>query len=143
MIQVEYGRDMFDSPANVLVNPVNTVGVMGKGLAYIFKLRFPNNYIAYKDACSTGECAVGKCFVYEENGFTIINFPTKHHWMDDSKMDFVEQGLTDMIQHIKPNDVVALPALGCGLGKLDVEEVSDLIIKKLLPVPKVTFLLFL
>ncbi|MDM5282678.1 type II toxin-antitoxin system antitoxin DNA ADP-ribosyl glycohydrolase DarG [Peribacillus frigoritolerans] len=120
-----------------IVNTVNCVGVMGKGIALEFKKRFPDNYDIYKKACSKNEVTVGNMLVYplKNNGKTkfVINFPTKKHWRQPSKMEYVEEGLDDLVKVLRENKIqsIAIPALGCGNGKLSWGDVKPLIIKKL------------
>lgn len=130
--------DLFSSEAEALVNAVNTVGVMGKGIALRFKETFPQNFKAYKKACTNKELRPGKLLaVWDANPATgkklIINFPTKEHWRSPSQYDYVEQGLTELARYIETTGVqsVALPAIGCGLGGLDWSKVKQLIIQHL------------
>src|SRR5436189_4579196 len=96
MIQFTQGN-LFDAQVDALVNTVNAVGVMGKGIALMFKQRFPENYKAYASACHAGQVRVGQMFTTEcsERGKVrwIINFPTKEHWRDPSKLEWVRDGL--------------------------------------------------
>ena len=86
--------NLLDAPVEALVNTVNTVGVMGKGIALMFKERFPDNMIAYRQACKEGSVQTGKMFVTETNEFLaprwIVNFPTKQHWKAKSQIEWVE-----------------------------------------------------
>lgn len=117
--------DLFDDPAEALVNPVNAVGVMGAGLAKEFRARFPANYRAYLRACKSGHVAPGRMFVYDYGAGRspryIINFPTKRHWKDPSRMADIESGLAGLRRTLAERAIasVALPALGAGLGGLD------------------------
>lgn len=116
--------NLFDAEVEALVNPVNTVGVMGKGIALAFKKRYPDNMQQYALACNQGRVVTGKMFVtetYELMGPRwIVNFPTKQHWRDKSQMQWVVDGLEDLRRFIVENDVrsIAIPALGAGLGGL-------------------------
>lgn len=124
MITLAKGN-LLDSSAEALVNTVNTVGVMGKGIALMFKDRFPENYKAYAAACARGEVRVGAMFVTEavEVGGRrwIVNFPTKKHWRDPSKLEWVRDGLAALkeLAHKKRIRSIAIPPLGCGNGGLD------------------------
>jgi ribA/ribD-fused uncharacterized protein len=120
---------IFDVPAQVLVNPVNCVGVMGKGLALEFKQRFPENFTAYKEACDRGEIQPGRIFVQEAQGKSIVNLPTKGHWRDSSQLVDVEAGLYALLAWSLVNkpESIAIPALGCGLGGLKWEDVLPVI----------------
>ena len=116
-----------------LVNPVNCVGVMGKGLALQFKKAFPDNFKDYKEAWKRGAIRSGKMFVHETgrllNPRYIVNFPTKDHWRDCSHLDIIEDGLVALVHEIKARDIrsIAIPPLGCGLGGLDWDEVGPCI----------------
>lgn len=122
--------NLLEADAEALVNAVNTVGVMGKGIALLFKQRFPENMKQYALACKQGRVVTGKVFVtetYELMGPRwIVNFPTKQHWRDKSQMQWVVDGLADLRQFIIANDIrsIAIPALGAGLGGLAWEAVK-------------------
>ena len=96
MIRYTTGN-LLDAPVEALVNTVNTVGVMGKGIALMFKERFPKNMAAYSQACKASQVATGRMFVTETGELMgarwIINFPTKQHWRDKSKIEWIEEGL--------------------------------------------------
>lgn len=132
MIQYTEGN-LLESTAYALVNTVNTVGVMGKGIALQFKNQFPENYKAYRNACKAGDVAIGKLFVTEElavNGpKLIINFPTKTDWRKPSEYEYIEAGLAALTQLIEERQLqsVALPPLGAGNGGLDWNRVKELI----------------
>jgi O-acetyl-ADP-ribose deacetylase (regulator of RNase III) len=117
--------NLLDSHVEALVNTVNTVGVMGKGIALMFKEAFPANFRAYAVACKRKEVRVGRMFVTENRAFEgphwIINFPTKKHWRQPSKIEWIVEGLKDLRHVIQENKIrsVALPPLGSGNGGLD------------------------
>lgn len=125
--------DLLRAPEQAITNAVNTVGVMGKGLALQFKQQFPENFRAYATACKTGEVKVGRMFVTRretpEGPRWIINFPTKQDWRHPSRLEWVESGLHDLRRVLLAEGIrsVALPKLGCGLGGLDWETVRPLI----------------
>lgn len=124
--------DLLKVKTEALVNTVNTVGVMGKGLALQFKIAYPDNYRAYRKACNDKILQPGKMFVFylEKTCQYIINFPTKRHWRDKSRLVDIEAGLRDLVRTIKEKDIksVAIPPLGCGLGGLSwSQEVKPLI----------------
>ena len=130
--------NILESNAEALVNTVNTVGVMGKGIALQFKKVFPNNFKLYKNACTQNEIGIGKLFVSEDinSNFIkkiIINFPTKKDWRKPSEYSYIERGLTDLIQIIDKYNIksVAIPPLGAGNGGLDWERVKQIIESKL------------
>jgi O-acetyl-ADP-ribose deacetylase (regulator of RNase III) len=124
MIQFMTG-DLLRADAEALVNPVNCLGVMGRGLALQFKRNYPDNFMVYKGACGRGEVRLGEMFVYEtrthRNPRFIINFPTKRHWRDNSHMGDISLGLEALVKKIGALGIasIAIPALGCGLGSLD------------------------
>jgi len=113
---VEGQGSIFDSGAQWLVNPVNTVGVMGAGLALEFKKRFPDVFLAYQSACRRGEVRIGEMFLSRP----VVHFPTKEHWKAPSRLEYVERGLVPLAALVKAQGVqtIAIPALGCGLGGL-------------------------
>lgn len=127
---VEYSDgDIFDCHAECLVNPVNTVGVMGKGLALQFKRRWPDNFEVYKDLCDHKLLKLGEVHMFmteQDDPSWVCNFPTKGHWRDSSKIEDIDAGLENLIDMLKMFDVgiVAIPALGCGLGGLSFDVVS-------------------
>lgn len=116
----------------VLVNPVNCVGVMGRGLALEFKQRYPAMFKSYKEECDLKHIKIGKVWLFGENPI-IVCFPTKLHWRDPSKIEWIEQGLIDLRQQILAYGIqsINLPMLGCGLGGLNEVEVSCLVTKHL------------
>lgn len=124
MISYHQG-DLLAADVDALVNAVNTVGVMGKGIALAFKNRFPTNFQVYAAACQRGEVVTGRMFVTETQALLgprwIVNFPTKQHWRDPSRLEWVRDGLQDLRRFLLTADVpsVALPALGAGLGGLN------------------------
>lgn len=123
MITYRCGNLMEDD-AHALVNTVNTVGVMGKGIARQFRQRFPANFFAYAQACKLGQVRTGRMFVTEPGELIgprwVVNFPTKQHWRDPSRIEWVVDGLQDLRSFLVSNAVpsIALPALGAGLGGL-------------------------
>ncbi|MBL7913989.1 MAG: macro domain-containing protein [Bacteroidia bacterium] len=129
--------NLFESNAEALVNTVNTVGVMGKGVALQFKERFPANYISYASACKKEEVKIGKMFITPTDSMMnpkwIINFPTKKHWMHKSSFWFIESGLDDLVTQIEKLNIqsIAIPPLGAGQGGLNWEKVKELIQMKL------------
>jgi O-acetyl-ADP-ribose deacetylase (regulator of RNase III) len=137
MIKVFEG-DMMQSKAEALVNTVNTVGVMGKGIALQFKEAFPSNNKAYIDACKSKELEIGKIFaIWDENlelgRKLIINFPTKTHWRYPSKYEYIEKGLIALRQLLQKEKIksIAIPPLGSGNGGLDWNKVKPMIEKAL------------
>ena len=117
--------DILAEDAEALVNTVNCVGVMGRGIALQFKKAFPDNFRAYAKACQRGEVKPGAMFVFETgtltNPRTIINFPTKRHWRCNSRIEAIEAGLKDLVHVVRARGIgsMAVPPLGCGLGGLN------------------------
>lgn len=136
MIEYKSG-DLLSSGAEAIVNTVNCVGVMGRGIALQFKKRFPDNFKAYAVACKRGEVIPGKMFVYASEGFLnpryIINFPTKRHWRGASTIEDIDSGLIDLARVLKEKNIksIAVPPLGCGLGGLNWTDVKNSIEKAL------------
>ena len=133
--------DLLKTEAKALVNAVNCVGVMGKGIALSFKRKFPENFAAYKLACYRRQVHPGKMFVFYSmdlfgNQKIIINFPTKKHWREKSELSYINDGLQDLIAVIGKYHIqsLALPPLGCGNGGLDWYDVKPLIERYLGPV---------
>ncbi len=112
---------LFSSPARVLVNTVNTVGVMGKGVALDFKKRYPPMFKAYKDFCDSGRFKVGQLWLYRTPNRWVLNFPTKESWRRPSKPEYVEAGLDKFVHTYAERgiDSISFPLLGCGNGGLD------------------------
>lgn len=130
MIEYKVG-DIIESDAECLVNTVNCEGFMGKGIAYQFKLRFPENEKYYKKACQAKTMTIGKILTYSEAGKTIINFPTKDKWREKSKYEFIEKGMLDLVNYLNNASLktIAIPPLGCGNGGLEWVTVKDIIVK--------------
>ena len=123
---ISYVRgNLLEADVEALVNTVNTMGVMGKGIALQFKNRFAANFLAYAQACKLGQVQTGRMFVTEPQELMgprwIVNFPTKRHWRDPSRMEWVVEGLQDLRGFLLSHNVqsIAVPALGAGLGGLD------------------------
>lgn len=129
MITYQQGN-LLESDADALVNTVNTVGVMGKGIALMFKERFPENYRLYASACKLKEVRTGHMFVtavHELDGPKwIINFPTKQHWRASSQLSWIHDGLADLKKVIVDNQIksIAVPPLGAGNGGLQWDSVK-------------------
>lgn len=133
---------------DAIVNTVNCVGVMGKGIALQFKKKWPSNYKAYATACKAGDVALGKMFIFELGALAtprfIINFPTKGHWRSDSRLKDIEAGLQDLVARIKALNIqsIAIPPLGCGNGGLDWEIVKPLMLRYLADIPELDVYLY-
>lgn len=147
MIKYTTGN-LLESDAEAVVNTVNTVGVMGKGIALLFKETFPDNFKAYAIACKLGEVQVGRMFVTHRNNMYgpkwIINFPTKKHWRQPSKLEWIQSGLTDLKEVIRRNDIrsLALPPLGAGNGGLEWLAVRSIIEESLADLPNVDIIVY-
>src|ERR1019366_8355238 len=117
--------NLLEARVDALVNTVNTVGVMGKGIALMFKEAFPENFRAYEEACERHEVHIGRMFVTENLALKgprwIINFPSKNHWRQPSKLEWIVEGLEDLRRVLKEKAIrsIALPPLGCGNGGLE------------------------
>lgn len=116
--------NIFHSPAQTLVNTVNTVGVMGKGIALTFKKLYPDMYKQYRQLCKAGQFDIGQLYVYRTPNKIIVNFPTKKHWRNPSKVDYIEAGLKTFVESYGKYGIssVSFPQLGCGNGELNWDE---------------------
>ncbi|MGZ8244978.1 type II toxin-antitoxin system antitoxin DNA ADP-ribosyl glycohydrolase DarG [Methylomagnum sp.] len=147
MIEIATGN-LLEADAEALVNTVNCVGQMGKGIALQFKQAFPANYKLYEDACQRGEVVPGRMFIHDNGGLVnpryIINFPTKRHWRGPSRLDDVAAGLTALVADVRRLGIrsIAVPPLGCGLGGLDWRVVRPMIEHAFAALPEVRVLLF-
>lgn len=127
--------NLLESEAEALVNTVNTVGVMGKGIALQFKNQFPNNYKIYAKACKNNEFHIGELLVTEEMSLLggnkiIINFPTKTDWRKPSEYSYIEKGIIELVKIIRDRNIrsIAIPPLGAGNGGLEWEKVKRMMI---------------
>ncbi len=133
---------------DAIVNTVNCVGVMGKGIALQFKKKWPANFKAYADACKVGQVKTGYMFIYHAGALAtpkyIINFPTKDHWRGKSHIEFIQDGLVDLVEQIKALRIssIAIPPLGCGNGGLDWQQVKPLLEQAFISIPEVEVRLF-
>lgn len=147
MIQLTKGN-LLEAQAEALVNTVNCVGVMGKGIALQFKQAFPENYAFYRAACQRGEVQLGQMLVYETghvlNPRYVINFPTKHHWKEKSRIENIESGLQALVDEVKQRGItsIAVPPLGAGSGGLAWSEVRPRIEAAFAPLTAVRVLLY-
>lgn len=147
MIEFTTG-DILQSDVEALVNTVNCVGVMGRGVALQFKNRFPGNFEAYAAACSSELVQPGRMFVYETRSLTnpkfIINFPTKRHWKGKSRIEDIESGLQALVAEVRARDIrsIAIPPLGAGLGGLDWADVRSRIVNAMSALDDVRIVVF-
>jgi len=147
MMEYRVGNILEDT-AEALVNTVNCVGVMGRGIALQFKKAFPENFKAYAAACKQGKVQPGRMFIHETGQLIppryIINFPTKRHWRGKSRLEDIEAGLEDLADVIQRYDIrsIAIPPLGSGLGGLEWGEVRPRIEKALEPLTHVRVVVY-
>lgn len=144
--------DLLSAEAEVLVNPVNCVGIMGAGLALDFKLRYPQVFQRYRAACKNGEIQVGSVVVHllspaERQGSVVravVSFPTKHHWRESSKITSIETGLHALVHALRNLQApsVAVPALGCGKGNLNWDDVRPRVERAFAAAPDIRVLLY-
>jgi O-acetyl-ADP-ribose deacetylase (regulator of RNase III) len=120
--------NIFESPAQTIVNTVNTVGVMGKGLAGTFKILLPEMFEKYQKLCEKGKISIGSLWLYRTPNKFVLNFPTKEHWRHPSKLEYIEIGLSTFSRNYEKANInsIAFPMLGCGNGELRWEEVRPL-----------------
>ncbi len=147
MIEEARGN-LLETPAEALVNTVNCVGHMGKGIALQFKQAYPDNFEAYARACRTGAVRPGRMFIFETGSMMnpryIINFPTKRHWRGKSQVADIEMGLMALVEDVKRLGIrsIAIPPLGCGNGGLAWADVRPRIERAMAALPEVQVLLF-
>lgn len=140
--------NILNEDAEALVNTVNCVGVMGRGIALQFKNTFPENYKEYADACKKGILQPGRMFIHEIDNLTspkyIINFPTKRHWRGKSRIEDIESGLAALADEIKKRNIksIAIPPLGSGLGGLNWSQVRQRIVDSLEQLDAVRIIVF-
>lgn len=143
--------DMFKERADAIVNTVNCVGVMGKGVALEFKGRWPANFKAYKHLCDMKRLKPGQVFLFQNFDMLnssdwrfLINFPTKDHWRQKSKIEFINSGLDDLITKVRASGIrsIVMPPLGCGNGGLRWRDVYSLLDKKLSAIEDLDFIVF-
>ncbi|KTC96637.1 type II toxin-antitoxin system antitoxin DNA ADP-ribosyl glycohydrolase DarG [Legionella feeleii] len=147
-IKITHGDLLKQKDVDAIVNTVNCVGVMGKGIALQFKKKWPDNFAEYAKYCKLGHLRPGKVHVYKSEQSThplfIINFPTKAHWKEKSKIEYIRDGLNDLIRKVKDLNItsIAIPPLGCGNGGLSWDLVRPLIEEAFRQVPEVVVRLF-
>jgi O-acetyl-ADP-ribose deacetylase (regulator of RNase III) len=147
MIEPTTGN-LLEAQAEALVNTVNCVGVMGKGIALQFKQAFPANYNFYRAACDRQEVRLGQMLIYENEQMLgpryIINFPTKGHWKEKSRLQDIESGLASLVAEIEQRGIhsIAIPPLGAGSGGLNWADVRPIIERAFAPLSEVRVLLY-
>ena len=147
MTEIAKGN-LLEADVEALVNTVNCVGFMGKGIALQFKQAFPENFKAYEAACRAGQVVPGRMFIFDNRGLInpryIVNFPTKRHWRGKSRIADIQSGLKALVEDVRRLGVssIAVPPLGCGLGGLDWRKVRPMIEGAFAALPEVRVLLF-
>lgn len=140
--------DILQAEVEALVNTVNCVGIMGRGIALQFRRAFPRNYDAYREACEKGLLQPGRMFICDldrtQNPRIIVNFPTKRHWKGKSRIEDIRAGLRSLVQEVRDRNVhsIAVPALGCGLGGLDWATIRPLVEAAFRDLPDVRVVLY-
>ena len=140
--------DLLKEKSDAIVNTVNCVGVMGKGIALQFKQRWPRNFKEYEAASKRKEIKPGRMFIYDlgewEKPRYIINFPTKVHWRGSSKLEYIDEGLRDLVKQANRLGIksISLPPLGCGNGGLDWDDVRELVFAAFKDQPDISVNLF-
>jgi len=127
---------LFDSDLKTLVNPVNCIGISGAGLAKRFKKLYPKMHAGYVKACKSGECAIGRPWIWTVPRLRwVLCFPTKRHWHDPSELASLDAGLARFVEMHRQIEIesAAFPALGCGYGGLAWEDVRTLMLEHLEP----------
>lgn len=147
MIELTRGN-LLEAPVEALVNTVNCVGYMGKGIALQFKQAFPANFKRYEEVCHSGEMVPGKMMIHDNGGLVnpryVINFPTKRHWKGKSRIEDIESGLSALVADVQRLGIrsIAVPPLGCGLGGLEWRVVRPMIEQAFARLPDMQVLLF-
>lgn len=147
MLKLKRGN-LLDEKTEALVNTVNCVGVMGKGVALQFKRAFPDNFKQYQKACKNNEVEPGRMFIVATGSLLnpryIINFPTKRHWRQPSHLDDIKTGLAALVEDVQRLGIrsIAIPPLGCGNGGLDWADVKPLIVDAFKPLPNIEVIVF-
>jgi O-acetyl-ADP-ribose deacetylase (regulator of RNase III) len=134
---IYHRTSIMESNAQTVVNTVNCVGVMGKGIAAEFKSRFPSMFVAYKRLCDEGAIEPGKLWLWRGPDQWVLNFPTKKHWRNPSRLEWIEAGLQKFAAQYQKRSItdISFPRLGCGNGNLDWADVKPLMEKYLSPLP--------
>lgn len=139
-VQYIVDGDLFRASEQVIVNPVNCRGIMGAGLALAFKQRYPKMFLVYKQQCESGELRIGQPWLYTASQPWILNFPTKDHYRQPSRLIYIQQGLDYLIANYQQQGIesIAFPKLGCGKGGLSWDEVGPMMAQILAHLPILT-----
>jgi len=140
---ITYHRtSILTSRAQTVVNTVNTVGVMGKGLAAAYRARYPEMFVRYRELCQSGMLDVGKLWLWKGPDRWVLNFPTKTQWRRPSNLEYIDVGLAKFVQQYEARGIteIAFPRLGCGNGGLDWNDVRPLMERHLAPLPIPVFI---
>jgi O-acetyl-ADP-ribose deacetylase (regulator of RNase III) len=137
---IELNGNIFDSKCQTIVNTVNCVGVMGKGIAYEYRLRYPEMFNAYVDLCSHGKLQPGLLFLWKKSNPWVLNFPTKNNWKYPSKIEYIEKGLKKFaLTYIEKGiQSIAFPQLGTSSGGLPWPKIREIIFRYLKPLPELS-----
>lgn len=133
-ITVIKNSNIFNSQCQTLVNTINCVGVMGKGLALEMKNRYPEMFSLYQDFCNKQLIDIGKLWIYKSDDKWILNFPTKKHWKNNSEYEYIEAGMKKFVETYKEKGIttIAFPMLGCNNGGLNKDKVLEIMTKYLI-----------
>ncbi len=134
MINFIENSNIFNIPSDIMINTVNCVGIMGKGIALEFKNRYPKMFLQYKKDCQNGKVKIGLLNIWKNENEWIINFPTKIHWKNPSEYKYIDLGLNSLKEYLlneSENLKINMPPLGCGNGGLNWNIVKDMITEKL------------
>lgn len=136
-MQTYHRTSILTSQAQTVVNTVNTVGVMGKGIASEFKARYPDMFKTYRKLCREGQFDIGQLWLWKAPNQWVLNFPTKKHWRNPSKLSYIEAGIRKFVDQYERRGIreIAFPRLGCGHGGLDWADVRPLMERYLSPLP--------
>lgn len=134
-ITIIEGKNIFNTKCQTIVNTINCVGVMGKGIALEMKNRYPLMFDKYKEYCNNGLIDIGKLWLYKDSDEKwILNFPTKKHWKNNSQYEYIEDGMKKFVETYKEKNItsIAFPMLGCSNGGLNKDIVLEIMTKHLI-----------
>lgn len=133
MLQIVKDNNIFNSKTQTIVNTINCVGAMGTGIALEYKKRYPEMYLKYNELCNNKQMQIGKLWLYKTHNKWILNFPTKDHWKNSSKIEYLELGLQKFIDTYKTKGItsIAFPLLGANNGHIDPKMSLSIMVKYL------------